>query len=139
VRDLLPYRSDRLGPEATGLAESLDLTRFLHLTPSELPHGARSLLGVARTVLTGCPIVLLDEPAAGLDDHESNELARVLRSLAEDLNLGILLVEHHVGMVMSVSDEILVMDFGKPLFHGTCDDAARSPDVRRAYLGMEVA
>jgi sulfate-transporting ATPase len=139
VRDLLPRRARPLSPEALRVADSLELTHYFDRMPSEVPHGARSLLGVARAVLTGCPIILLDEPAAGLDERETADLARVLRALVHELNVGLLLVEHHVGMVMAVSDEILVMDFGKQLFRGSCADAVRDDEVRRAYLGLEVA
>ncbi len=89
-----------------------ELEPHLDETPEELPYGRRRLVGIARTVASGPSIVMLDEPAAGLDENESAELARLIRRLADERNMGVLLVEHDVGLVMSTCDRIVVIDFG---------------------------
>ena len=81
-----------------------ELEPHLDETPEELPYGRRRLVGIARTVASGPSVVMLDEPAAGLDETESAELARLIRRLADERNMGVLLVEHDVGLVMSTCD-----------------------------------
>jgi ABC-type branched-subunit amino acid transport system ATPase component len=88
--------------------------------------------------VTGCGILLLDEPAAGLDHQESKELGTVLRSICADLQIGILLVEHDVELVRTVSDRVIVLDFGVLIFEGSCEDAFSDAAVKDAYLGVEV-
>jgi sulfate-transporting ATPase len=78
---------------------------------------------------------MLDEPAAGLDETESAELARLIRRLADERNMGVLLVEHDVGLVMSTCDRIVVIDFGRPIASGTPAEIRNNPLVREAYLG----
>ena len=78
---------------------------------------------------------MLDEPAAGLDEAESRELARLIRRLAAQRKMGVLLVEHDVGLVMSTCDRIVVIDFGKVIATGTPDEIRADPVVRAAYLG----
>ena len=79
--------------------------------------------------------VLLDEPAAGLDENESADLARLIRRLADERKMGVLLVEHDVGLVMSTCDRIVVMEFGGVIASGTPDEIRQDPLVRAAYLG----
>jgi sulfate-transporting ATPase len=114
---------------AFGLADDLDRR------PGELPYGRRRLVGIARAVSGGASIVLLDEPAAGLDERESAELAGLLRMLADDWGLGVLLVEHDVKLVTGVSDRIAALDFGRLLRCGTPDEVLHDPAVVTAYLG----
>jgi sulfate-transporting ATPase len=93
------------------------------------------LVGIARAIAAGRGILLLDEPAAGLDDLESRELGTLLRRLATQWNLAILLVEHDVELVMDVCDEVAVLEFGRKIAHGTPDEVRRDPAVVVAYLG----
>jgi sulfate-transporting ATPase len=86
-------------------------------------------------VASGPSVVLLDEPAAGLDENESAELARLIRRLADERNMAILLVEHDVGLVMSTCDRIVVIDFGKVIGSGTPEEIRGDVAVRDAYLG----
>jgi sulfate-transporting ATPase len=78
---------------------------------------------------------MLDEPAAGLDESESRELARLIRNLADERKMGVLLVEHDVGMVMSTCDRIVVIDFGRVIASGTPDEIRTNQAVLEAYLG----
>jgi sulfate-transporting ATPase len=79
--------------------------------------------------------VLLDEPAAGLDENESVELARLIRRLADERNMGVLLVEHDVNLVMTTCDRVVVIDFGRVIASGTPDEIRDDRRVRDAYLG----
>src|SRR5207237_4737743 len=112
-----------------------ELEESLRLLPGELPYGRRRLVGIARAVASGPSIVMLDEPAAGLDEAESAELARLIRRLADQRKMGVLLVEHDVGLVMSTCDRIVVMEFGRVIASGTPDEIRADPAVREAYLG----
>ncbi|WP_405988998.1 ABC transporter permease subunit [Streptomyces sp. NBC_00986] len=113
----------------SGLQDSLDRP------VGDLSYGERRLLAIARAVATSPSVLLLDEPAAGLSDDETRELAQLVRRLAEDWGMGVLLVEHDVDMVMSVCDQVVVLDFGRRICAGTPDEVRRDPAVRAAYLG----
>lgn len=112
-----------------GLQDSLDRP------VGDLSYGERRLLAIARAVAASPSVLLLDEPAAGLSDDETRELARLVRRLAEDWGMGVLLVEHDVDMVMSVCDQVVVLDFGRRICVGTPDEVRGDPAVRAAYLG----
>ncbi|MFF3335248.1 ATP-binding cassette domain-containing protein [Streptomyces sp. NPDC002888] len=101
----------------------------------DLSYGERRLLAIARAVAASPSVLLLDEPAAGLSDDETRELAHLVRRLAEDWGMGVLLVEHDVDMVMSVCDRVVVLDFGHRICSGTPEEVRRDPAVRAAYLG----
>jgi ABC-type branched-subunit amino acid transport system ATPase component len=135
VSDLFwPGRHD-LPPTAVAAVREFELEPHLDQTPEELPYGRRRLVGIARTVASGPSVVLLDEPAAGLDEHESADLARLIRRLADERNMAVLLVEHDVGLVMSTCDRIVVIDFGKVIGSGTPEEIRGDEAVRDAYLG----
>ena len=112
-----------------GLQDSLDRP------VGDLSYGERRLLAIARALAASPSVLLLDEPAAGLSDDETRELARLVRRLAEDWGMGVLLVEHDVDMVMSVCDQVVVLDFGRLICAGTPEEVRRDPAVRAAYLG----
>ena len=104
--------------------------------PTDLPHGQRKLVGVARALAAQPKLVLLDEPAAGLDTAESNSLGGHLRGLL-DHNITVFLIDHDMGLVLSVCDYIYVMDFGQIIAAGPPAEIRTNPDVRAAYLGEE--
>ncbi|SHH59917.1 ABC transporter permease subunit [Streptomyces sp. 3214.6] len=101
----------------------------------DLSYGERRLLAIARAVAASPSVLLLDEPAAGLSDDETRELAHLVRRLADGWGMGVLLVEHDVDMVMSVCDQVVVLDFGRRICAGTPVEVRRDPAVRAAYLG----
>ena len=107
----------------------------LHRTVTDLAFGRRRLVGIARAVATQPSILLLDEPAAGLGDAESAELAALVRRLADEWGIGILLVEHDMRFVMDVCDRIVVLDFGRTIGSGSPEEIRRDPAVVAAYLG----
>ena len=102
--------------------------------PSELSQGDRKLVGVARAYAATPRLLCLDEPAAGLDTIESEALGRHLREIA-DRGTAMLLVDHDMGLVLSISDYVVVLEFGEVIAHGTPDAVRRDPGVIRAYLG----
>ena len=104
--------------------------------PTDLPHGQRKLVGVARALAAQPNLVLLDEPAAGLDTAESNALGGHLRGLL-DHDVTVFLIDHDMGLVLSVCDFIYVMDFGKIIASGTPEEVRSNPEVIAAYLGEE--
>ena len=106
--------------------------------PSELSQGERKLVGIARALVAKPRLLLLDEPAAGLDTTESEELGRRLRTLA-DGGQATLLVDHDMGLVLTICDEIVVLEFGKVIARGPADAVRRDPQVIAAYLGSAAA
>jgi branched-chain amino acid transport system ATP-binding protein len=102
--------------------------------PSELSQGDRKLVGVARAYAATPRLLCLDEPAAGLDTIESEGLGRHLREIA-DRGMATLLVDHDMGLVLSISDYVVVLEFGKVIANGTPDAVRRDPAVVSAYLG----
>ncbi|HVJ98355.1 MAG TPA: ATP-binding cassette domain-containing protein, partial [Acidimicrobiia bacterium] len=110
VSDLFWPGKHELPSTAVAAVHAFELEPHLDQTPEELPYGRRRLVGIARAIASGPSVVLLDEPAAGLDENESAELARLIRGLADERNMAVLLVEHDVGLVMSTCDRIVVID-----------------------------
>ena len=102
--------------------------------PAELSQGRRKLVGIARALVAQPRVVCLDEPAAGLDTNESEDLGRRLRALA-DAGQSMLLVDHDMGLVLGICDEIVVLEFGTVIARGPADVVRRDPKVIAAYLG----
>jgi ABC-type branched-subunit amino acid transport system ATPase component len=101
----------------------------------ELSTGQRRLVELARVLAGGFSMLLLDEPSSGLDRDETETFGATLLSLVHDRGIGVLLVEHDMGLVMSISDYVYVLDFGLIIFEGSALDAQQSTTVSDAYLG----
>lgn len=135
VTDLFWPRTRALPSAAVVAIKEFELEAHLDKLPGELPYGRRRLVGIARTIASGPSVVLLDEPAAGLDESEGRELATLIRRLADERNLAVLLVEHDVGLVLSTCDRIVVLEFGNVIASGTPEEIRHDPVVKEAYLG----
>jgi branched-chain amino acid transport system ATP-binding protein len=135
VRENLAVASKRGDTAAVdeGLA-TVELGWAGELMPSDLSQGQRKLVGVARAIAMRPRLLCLDEPAAGLDTGESEELGRRLRRLA-DSGASMLLIDHDMGLVLSICDQIFVLEFGKLIAAGPPDAVRRNPGVVKAYLG----
>ena len=104
---------------------------------ADLPYGAQRRLEIARAMCTDPLLLCLDEPAAGLNPRESAELNDLLRQIRDQNSMSILLIEHDMGVVMEISDHIVVLDYGKKISDGTADFMRNDPRVIAAYLGVE--
>jgi ABC-type branched-subunit amino acid transport system ATPase component/branched-subunit amino acid ABC-type transport system permease component len=124
-----------LSAAATAAIREFGLEDDLHRRVSDLAYGRRRLVAIARAVASSPSVLLLDEPAAGLDEGESRELASLVRRLCDEWGLAVLLIEHDMAFVMGVSDHVVVLDFGRKIAEGTPDQTQRDPAVLRAYLG----
>jgi ABC-type branched-subunit amino acid transport system ATPase component/branched-subunit amino acid ABC-type transport system permease component len=130
------HRTTVMSRAALDAIAEFGLGDVLEAYPTELSQGQRQLVGLARAIATGADILLLDEPAAGLDDTETGELLRILRRLAKEWGLGIMLVEHDMNLVMRACDRVAVLDFGTKLTEGGVDEVRTDPAVISAYLGV---
>ncbi|WP_432835275.1 ABC transporter permease subunit [Dactylosporangium sp. CA-092794] len=139
VVDLVAPRTPKLGSTGLAVARKLELDEVLDARIDSLTHGRRQMVSIARALSAAPALVLLDEPAAGLDDTERQELRDLLRQLASELNIGILLVEHDVALVLEVCDIVTVLDGGCVIAEGPPSSIRESAAVRAAYLGEELA
>ena len=124
-------------PESAATEEALsllDLGPLAEAMPAELTQGQRKLVGVARAIAMGPRLLCLDEPAAGLDTNESEDLGQRLRQIA-NAGTTTLLIDHDMGLVMNICDQIVVLEFGKVIAAGPPDEVRRDPLVVKAYLG----
>ena len=129
-------REDRAASEkARALVALLGLEPVADKLVSELPFGTQKRVELARALAAEPKLLLLDEPASGLNHEEVGELGGVIRDVREQLSLTVLLVEHHMGLVMAVSDRVVALNFGRVIAAGTPDQVREHPEVVSAYLG----
>jgi branched-chain amino acid transport system ATP-binding protein len=117
--------------------DQLDLTRRADEPAGSLPYGAQRRLEIGRALCTGPNLLCLDEPAAGLNPRESQELNELLLAIRDRHGIGILLIEHDMSVVMKISDHIVVLDYGAKISDGAPDAVRRDPNVIKAYLGED--
>ncbi len=115
--------------------EKVDLVEHADETAGSLSYGARRRLEIARAMCVSPLLLCLDEPAAGLNPHENLELCELLADIKREHNIAILLIEHDMGIVMRISDHIVVLDHGACIADGTAAEVRANPAVIRAYLG----
>ncbi|MDG9670011.1 high-affinity branched-chain amino acid ABC transporter ATP-binding protein LivG [Hahella sp. CR1] len=117
--------------------KKVDLLPLANREAGNLAYGQQRRLEIARCMVTGPDLLMLDEPAAGLNPKETRDLDELIVSLKHDYNVSILLIEHDMGLVMGISDRIYVVSQGTPLADGKPDEIRTNPDVIKAYLGED--
>ena len=124
--------------------KALDLLKIFHLeeeaheVAKNLPYGKQRRLEIARALATEPKLLLLDEPAAGMNPQETKELMEMIRWIRKEFNLSILLIEHDMGLVMGVCERIYVLEYGMKIAEGTPEEIKQNARVIEAYLGEEV-
>jgi len=124
--------------KAVALLEIFNLEHKQAELAKNLPYGEQRKLEIARALATGPKLLLLDEPAAGMNPQETQDLMKLIRFIREKFNLTILLIEHDMNLVMGICERIIVLDYGQTIAEGTPDQVSKDPLVMKAYLGEGV-
>ncbi|GGI06015.1 ABC transporter ATP-binding protein [Egicoccus halophilus] len=117
------------------IIDFLEIEAFRKLPVGMLPYGVKKRVELGRALAMEPKLLLLDEPVAGMNVEETEDMARFILDIRTELELAMIMVEHDMGLVMDLADRILVVDFGKPIALGTPDVVSNDPEVIRAYLG----
>ncbi len=119
--------------------EFLEIDHIRHKSVDALPYGLQKRVELARALAMRPRVLLLDEPVAGMNREETEDMARFILDVQEEWGVSVLLVEHDMGMVMDISSHVVVLNFGQVIASGTPDEVRRHPQVVEAYLGAEAA
>jgi branched-chain amino acid transport system ATP-binding protein len=139
LRDAATNREERaIVTESYRILEKIGLSEHVNLLARNLPYGAQRRLEIARAIATDPFLLLLDEPAAGMNPQETKELEALILNIHSKEKISILLIEHDMRLVMSLSDSVYVMDYGEMIAHGTPQEIRANPDVIKAYLGEDL-
>ena len=122
--------------EAMALLEEQNLLHLKDEVAGSLPYGIQRRLEIARALATEPKLLLLDEPAAGMNPQETQELTDFIQQIRSEYNLSIFMIEHHMDLVMQISERIYVLDFGKLIAQGTPQEVQNNQRVIDAYLGV---
>ncbi len=121
--------------KAMELLEIFELAEFADLSAGNLPYGAQRRLEIARALATNPQLLLLDEPAAGMNPQETEDLMRMIRKVRDHFKISVLLIEHDMKLVMGICDRITVLNFGQLLAQGVPSEIQSNPEVIKAYIG----
>ncbi len=130
---------DRHRKRVEEVIDFLGLSAYRHKVAGSLPYGIQKLVELGRALAAEPELILLDEPMAGMNQEETEEMARYILDINEEWRITVLLVEHDMGVVMDISDKVVVLDFGQVLAEGSPEEVQSNPDVVAAYLGGENA
>ena len=119
------------------IIEFLELEQWRRFPVGLLPYGMQKRVELGRALAMEPELLLLDEPVAGMNLEETEDMARSILDMSDELGIPMIIVEHDMGLVMDLADRVLVVDFGKPIGIGTPREVSTNPDVIRAYLGQE--
>jgi branched-chain amino acid transport system ATP-binding protein len=134
----LNYKEERrMREEALEMLQIVGLEAFKDEKATSLPYGQQRRLEIARALATKPKLLLLDEPAAGMNPQETEALGAFIRDIKDKFNLTVFMIEHHMNLVMEISDRIYVIDFGKQIAEGTPEEVRNNPAVIAAYLGVD--
>ncbi len=128
-------REEQITKEAEELLDVFDLKRHAEELPKNLPYGTQRKLEIARALSSHPKLLLLDEPAAGLNSADAKELIRLIRWIHDTFDVTIWMIEHHMDVMMELATQIKVIDFGETIAEGTPDEIRKHPAVITAYLG----
>ena len=126
----------RMLEESKELLDMQGLIEYKDERAGSLPYGLQRRLEIARALALDPKLLLLDEPAAGMNPQETHELTELISKIRDDYKLGIFMIEHHMDLVMGISDRVYVLDFGKLIAEGTPDEIQNNEHVIDAYLGV---
>jgi branched-chain amino acid transport system ATP-binding protein len=131
------HEESEMKSEARRLLELMGLAQYEAYEAKNLPYGAQRRLEIARALATKPKLILLDEPAAGMNDTETDDLMHMIRRLRQEFGVTILLIEHDMGLVMGICERIIVLNQGQIISEGSPDTVRKDPEVIKAYLGEE--